>query len=136
MEDDVHPLVKFVRLQNGEDLIADIVETEDEKGILYTLFHPLKVVYIESEREGYTAIAFSPWVFQSLCAQQEFVIHAEDIMLMADVSEKMNRYYWNSLDQHYNPEPTPEKSRMDKIKEAADIGYDEDLYSMEKKVYH
>jgi|LakMenEpi03Aug12_release.lakeMendotaPanAssembly.Ray.scaffolds.fasta_scaffold00983_21 hypothetical protein len=131
--EDVQPLAKFIRLTNGDDLIADVVETEDEDGILYTVFNPLRVVYIDSEREGYTAIAFSHWVFSGLCDQQEFVIHAEDVMLIADLSEKMNKHYWDYLERDND---NKEKSRMDKIKEAADIGYDEDLYSMEKKVYH
>ena len=131
--EDVQPLAKFIRLTNGDDLIADVVETEDEDGILYTVFNPLRVVYIDSEREGYTAIAFSHWVFTGLCEQQEFVIHAEDVMLIADLSEKMNKHYWDYLERDND---NKEKSRMDKIKEAADIGYDEDLYSMEKKVYH
>ncbi len=131
--EDVQPLAKFIRLTNGDDLIADVVETEDEDGILYTIFNPLRVVYIDSEREGYTAIAFSHWVFSGLCEQQEFVIHAEDVMLIADLSEKMNKHYWDYLERDND---NKEKSRMDKIKEAADIGYDEDLYSMEKKVYH
>ena len=80
----------FVRLQNGDDVVAEVVETEDENGVLYTLFHPLKVVYVPSERDGYIAIAFSPWVFPRLCDQQEFIIHAEDVLIMADVTEKMN----------------------------------------------
>jgi hypothetical protein len=131
--EDVQPLAKFIRLTNGDDLVADVVETEDDKGILYTLFNPLRVLYIDTEREGYTAIAFSHWVFKGLCDQQEFVIHAEDVMLVADISEKMNRHYWEFIDQYDDPK---EKTRAEKIKEAADIGYDEDLYSMEKKVYH
>jgi hypothetical protein len=45
----------------------------------------------------------------------------------------MNKHYWDYLERDND---NKEKSRMDKIKEAADIGYDEDLYSMEKKVYH
>lgn len=117
--DDVQPLAKFIRLQNGDDLIADVVETEDEKGILYTLFHPLKVVYVPSERDGYLAIAFTPWVFRSLSDQQEFVIHAEDIMLIADTTEKMNTYYWDNVDHQFNPEPlkeeVPEEDGLDRL---------------------
>jgi hypothetical protein len=131
--EDVQPLAKFIRLTNGDDLIADVVETEDEDGILYTIFNPLRVVYIDSEREGYTAIAFSHWVFSGLCEQQEFVIHAEDVMLIADLSEKMNKHYWDYLERDND---IKEKSRMDKIKEAAELGYDEDLDMITKKVYH
>jgi hypothetical protein len=131
------PLAKFVRLQNGDDIVTEIVEMEDENGILYTVFNPLKVVYMPSESVGYLSVAFMPWVFPRICDQQEFVIHAEDVMLIADVTEKMNIYYWDSVDSMVKPESTePEKSRMDKIKEAAEMEYDEDLYSFEKKVFH
>ena len=78
------------------------------KGILYTLFRPLKVVYVPAEREGYVAIAFTPWVFSSLCDNHEFFIHAEDVLIVTDASEKMNTYYWNSVDQHYGKEPIKE----------------------------
>ena len=128
---DEHPNLKFVRLTNGDDLVAEVVETEDEDGILYTLFHPLRVVYIDSESEGYTAIAFAYWVFRGLCDQQEFVIHAEDVMVVADLSEKMSKHYWEYLG---NSQETTEKSRKDKIREAAELGYDE--LDFEKKVYH
>ncbi len=131
------PLAKFVRLQNGDDIVTEIVEMEDENGILYTVFNPLKVVYMPSESVGYLSVAFMPWVFPRICDQQEFVIHAEDVMLIADVTEKMNIYYWDSVDSMVKPESTEsEKSRMDKIKEAAEMEYDEDLYSFEKKVFH
>ena len=139
--EDVHPLAKFVRLQNGDDLIADVIETEDEKGILYTLFHPLKVMYIPSEREGYLAMAFTPWVFPRLCDQQEFVIHAEDVLFVADVTEKMNTYYWDNVDNHYNPEPisAPEsvKDRLQRFKDMLEeAGYDGDMRPIDKKVMH
>ena len=136
MNDDVQPLAKFIRLNNGDDVIADVIETEDEKGILYTLFHPLKVMYIPSERDGYLAIAFTPWVFPRICDQQEFVIHAEDVLMMADVGERMNTYYWENVDHQYNPEPlhveeepsSHEDDNMNRILDSLGLG--------EKKVYH
>ena len=63
MSDEEQPNIKFVRLNNGDDIISEVMETEDENGIAYTLFRPLKVVYIPAEREGYAAVAFTPWVF-------------------------------------------------------------------------
>lgn len=98
MEDSDKPAAKFLRLQNGDDVVAEVVETEDENGILYTLFHPLKVVYAQAESVGYLSVAFMPWVFPRICDQQEFVLHAEDVMLVANVTEKMNTYYWENLD--------------------------------------
>jgi hypothetical protein len=96
MSDGDNPSAKFLRLHNGDDLIAEVVETEDDNGISYTVFHPLKVVYMPTEA-GYLSVSFMPWIFPSISDQQEFVIHSEDIMLLTDVTEKMNKYYWESV---------------------------------------
>ena len=123
MSDEEQPIVKFVRLNNGDDMISEVMETEDDKGILYTLFRPLKVVYVPAEREGYVAIAFTPWVFSSLCDNHEFFIHAEDVLIVTDASEKMNTYYWNSVDQHYGKEPIKEDiSEKEEIERMVEIG--------------
>ena len=121
MSDEEQPNIKFVRLNNGDDIISEVIETEDENGIAYTLFRPLKVVYIPAEREGYVAVAFTPWVFSSLCDNHEFVIHDEDVLIVTDAAQKMNTYYWNSVDQHYGKEPIiedrSEKEELERIAE-------------------
>ena len=140
MTDDENPIAKLVRLQNGDDVIAEVMEMEDESGVLYTLFHPLKVVYIPSDTTGYLTVAFMPWVFPRLCDQQEFVIHSEDILFIADVASKMNDYYWENMD-YYSKKVSAEeeeinrksesKDALDRLKEAlAEVGLDS------KKVYH
>lgn len=96
MSDD-RPIAKFLRLQNGDDVIAETIEMEDEDGIVYTLCHPLKVVYMPTETVGYLSVMFMPWVFPKICDEQIFTIHAEDVLLITDVSEKMNIYYWDSV---------------------------------------
>ena len=83
-----NPIAKFVRLQNGDDIIAEVVEMEDENGVVFALFNPLKVIYMPSETTGYLSIAFMPWVFPRICEQQEFIIHAEDVLLMNDVARE------------------------------------------------
>ena len=135
-----YPNAKLVRLQNGDDVIAEVVEMEDENGVIYALFHPLKVVYVPSESTGYLTVAFMPWVFPRICEQQEFIIHSQDIMFMADVAPKMNEYYWNNMD-YYTKKVTAEEEKetqkaeqedsFDKLKEALE---EAGLYN--KKVYH
>lgn len=111
MSDD-RPIAKFLRLQNGDDVIAETIEMEDEDGIVYTLCHPLKVVYMPTETVGYLSVMFMPWVFPKICDEQIFTIHAEDVLLITDVSEKMNIYYWDSVrtytdkTQYEQEEPT------------------------------
>ena len=102
MSNDERPLAKFLRLYSGDDVISEVVEIEDDQGIRYTLYHPFKVVYVPIEESGYLSINFMPWVFPRLCDKQEFTIDASDIMLIEDVSTKMNTYYWESVDSHNN----------------------------------
>jgi hypothetical protein len=135
-----YPNAKLVRLQNGDDVISEVVEMEDENGVIYALFHPLKVVYVPSETTGYLTVAFMPWVFPRLCEQQEFIIHSHDILFMSDVTPKMNEYYWNNMD-YYTKKVTAEEEKetqkaeqedsFDKLKEALE---EAGLYN--KKVYH
>lgn len=125
---------KFLRLQNGDDIIAETIEYEDEKGIMYMVLNPLKVVYVESHHEGYLSISFMPWVFPKIVDHQEFMIHADDVLMISDVSEKMNIYYWENLDAlHNRPESEPIVPD-DRINEES---LEEILRELnEKKVYH
>lgn len=109
--DDVNeelPVAKFLRLKTGDDIICELVEVSDDEGVLYMIYHPMKVVYISSEMSGYLQIAISPWVFPRVCAAEEFTIDPADVLLMSDVSKKMNDYYWKNLDQF---DETPEMAK-------------------------
>ena len=119
MTDDENPIAKLVRLQNGDDVIAEVIEMEDETGVTYTLFHPLKVVYIPSDTTGYLTVAFMPWVFPRLCEQQEFVIHSQDILFISDVTKKMNTYYWENID-YYAKKVSVEEEEANKRSEQQD----------------
>ena len=140
MDTSDYPNAKLVRLQNGDDVIAEVAVIEDENGVTYALFHPLKVVYVPSESTGYLTVAFMPWVFPRICEQQEFIIHSQDIMFMADVAPKMNEYYWNNMD-YYTKKAAAEEEKetqkaeqedsFDKLKEALE---EAGLYN--RKVYH
>lgn len=99
MSDDTDYDVKFVRLNNGDDIIAQVVEVGDDEQIDYMVFNPLKVVYMTSDRgPSYLQVAFIPWVFTRICEEQEFLIHAEDVVVMANVTSTMSDYYWNNMD--------------------------------------
>lgn len=124
MENQEYPLARFLRLSNGDDIIADTVELEDENGILYMVQNPLKVVYAQSIHQGYLSVSFIPWVFPRICDKQEFTIHSSDVLMISDVSQKMNEYYWGNLDTLEQKEEipqeepeTPEESLLDTIKE-------------------
>lgn len=138
-----NPIAKFVRLQNGDDIIAEVVEMEDENGVVFALFNPLKVIYMPSETTGYLSIAFMPWVFPRICEQQEFIIHAEDVLLMNDVAANMNDYYWDNLD-HYQKKVMKDEDELNRNAQMEEPGEDferlkealEQAGLDTKKVYH
>ena len=101
-------VAKFLRLNNGDDIVAETVEIEDEDGIIYMVYNPLKVHYSQSTHTGYLAVSFLPWVFPKLCDHQEFTIHAEDVLLVSNVSDTMNKYYWDNVNITQKVEETPE----------------------------
>ena len=132
MTDD-HPVAKFLRLQNGDDIVAETVEYEDEAGVMYMVVRPLKVIYMQSQHEGYLSVSFIPWVFPKMVEHQEFMLHADDVLLISDVSEKMNIYYWDNLDSLAEKtcnEPSPQTE----TEEDSLLGMLEQLSN--KRTYH
>jgi hypothetical protein len=64
-----NPVAKFLRLQNGDDIVAETVEYEDENGIMYMVMNPMNVVYSHTH-EGYLSVSFMPWVFTKMVDHQ------------------------------------------------------------------
>ena len=93
------PIAKFLRLKTGDDIICEVVEIEEDNEHYYMVINPLKIVYVPSQ-SGYMSMAFMPWVFPSLCDNNEFVIHYDDVLMISDSSKKMNDYYWDSIDTY------------------------------------
>lgn len=106
-----YPRVKFIRLDNGDDLLAEVIEVGDDDNFLYHLVNPLKVLYIPSEKQGYYVVSFMPWVFPRMVDIQEFTLQVDKVVIICDASDKMNSYYWESIHDTLRPprEITPEE---------------------------
>ena len=112
-------------LFRSDDIVAETVEYEDENGIMYMVMNPMNVVYSHTH-EGYLSVSFMPWVFPKMVDHQEFMLHAEDVLLISDVTEKMNIYYWENVQSLCTPSETrppveepqeEESSLIDTLKE-------------------
>ena len=57
------PTIKFIRMNTGEDIIAEIVKYSEDNEDIYVLVNPLKVLYTISKTHG-VSIALMQWVFQ------------------------------------------------------------------------
>ena len=130
-----NPAVKLVRLKTGDDVICEVVTIEMNEEIWYTLVHPLKVSYVPSDH-GYLQIAFLPWVFPKICDVQEFTINDGDVLFMADVSEKMNRYYWENLDTYIKESREPEQPVIEEEPEEQDLSVEDELEIYKKIMEH
>lgn len=104
-------VAKLIRLKNGDDLVSEAYEYSDDTGNYYTVINPLKVMYVPSTATGYMQIVFVPWVYPRICDIQEFNIPKEEVLLYYDVSERMDEYYWESVDSYLDirKEQTQEK---------------------------
>ena len=107
------PIAKLVRLKNGDDIIAEVVELEESKNVTsLILINPLKALYVPSTSSGYLQIAFMPWVYPRICSEQQFTISMNEVLLCCDVSSYMNEYYWDSIDTYI----TEQKDKREKKK--------------------
>ena len=93
-------IAKFIRLKSGDDLVAEAFETGDDSGDYITVINPLKAIYVPSTVTAYLQIAFMPWVYPRICDIQEFNIKREEVLIYQDVTDKMNEYYWENLEQY------------------------------------
>ena len=95
--------IKIIRLNNGEDIIASVVETEtafgNETYMTYVLVEPLKIIYTIKPETGLVSIGLIQWFFGRLTAHDSFEIHPKDVLTIADASKEMIDYYSMTIDQ-------------------------------------
>lgn len=84
---EIHNPVKFLRLNTGEDIISELVFEKESN--YYRLTNPLRIVY----KQDALIMAFSPWVYFSICEKQEFPVFPNDVITMADPNQEIVSYY-------------------------------------------
>lgn len=137
------PKARFVRLKNGDDIVSDVVEMSDEEGLTIMLINPLKIIYMPGAVDRtFMQIAFVPWVFKRICSEQHFTISFEDILMISDITEDMNEYYWSSLDSYIasqevqNLPTTPEDPVIEEDDEMNNLQDIVDAIATSRRTYH
>jgi hypothetical protein len=85
--------VKFMRLENGEDIISEIVIYEDT----ILLLHPLKLLYTTSAKPGYLSISLMQWVFTKITEDQTFEMPKSAVLLYSEPTDALKDYYWKTV---------------------------------------
>jgi type I restriction-modification system DNA methylase subunit len=107
----------FVRLVTGEDLITDIIWTEDNNAIF---INPMKIVYLIGDDPGVLKLTLVQWVFSRISESQEFMVNGDDILTMAPISEELMKYYNETMNTKEITVETP-KSNFDDDFDEADL---------------
>ncbi len=105
--------IKFVKLNNGEDLIAEI-STENE--LEYMFIHPMKII-VDTDLESSKQIIFlHPWLPTGVVQQKGIQLHASVIFLITDVQDDVREYYTNMVTEVEMSETLKSKQKQKKRK--------------------
>jgi short subunit dehydrogenase-like uncharacterized protein len=124
MENDI----KFLRLVTGEDIISK-VQYIDAEGKTFMLEKPMKVVYAYNEKFGAMAINLMTWIFPQLISEESSMsIRATDVLVTANVSDHMRKYYIALLEK---PDKEPSKEEQEELIQSLRDSSEEDVLEEE-----
>jgi hypothetical protein len=90
--------IQFLRLKNGEDILAEVQET----ATTYILLNPCKVLYLKGSKPGFISLSLMQWVFMKICSEQVFEIVKEEVLFKSYPDENLVAHYWNSVEHFMN----------------------------------
>lgn len=91
--------IRFIRLNTGEDLIAQVNDISN--GRIF-MSNPLKVLYTPSINTGYLAISLMQWVFTRISSKQDFDMDISHIIIMVEPDQKLQDHYKSSVSTFEN----------------------------------
>jgi hypothetical protein len=90
MEQTTNNNIKIVRLQSGEDVIADYIEKED--GETAILDNPMHLVF-KRVSSGQTILLMMPWLPIEIIKNNHALIYTADILTIIDPKDDLIEYY-------------------------------------------
>lgn len=122
--------VEFFRLVTGEDIVSEY--ELDYNTNSYRLYNPCKVVYLTSGKPGFLSISLMQWIFSKLCAEQEFLLPINQVLIKSTVTESMVDHYFQSVD-YFEKNELKKKIEFDSpISDDSEEYTDEGLELLEK----
>jgi hypothetical protein len=129
MHQPVELQVKFLRLNTGEDIIAELYQQDNGE---YKILNPLKILYTMNEKTGMLAISLMHWIFPKISETIEYDLKQESIVLTSNASIQMTEYYYSMLTKT-KAKQEYEDSDYDEYEDEEDIA-DEDLEYVKDKL--
>jgi len=88
--------IKIVRLQSGEDIIANYLEDEENDTVL--LDKPMHII-LKRLSNNKTLMMMMPWLPVELIKENEAIIYASDILSVFEPREDLIEHYDSVLNQ-------------------------------------
>jgi hypothetical protein len=86
--------IKIVRLQSGEDIIADCTAIEDSDTVL--LNRPMHIVF-KRVSTGRSVMMMMPWLPIELIKENSAIIYEADILTVINPKDDLVEYYSNAV---------------------------------------
>ena len=86
--------VKIIRLQSGEDVIADYQQMEGDESVL--LSNPMSLMF-KRMPTGRAVMLMSPWLPLELVEKNEAWLYQSDILTVVQPKQQIVDYYANSV---------------------------------------
>lgn len=88
--------VKLLRLQSGEDIIADIIEDEQHDAVLVS--NPMTVIF-KRLPTGRAVMMMAPWLPIELIEVNAATLYTADILTIIEPKASMIEYYQNACSE-------------------------------------
>jgi hypothetical protein len=89
--------VKIIRMQTGEDIMASMIEKEEQNETV-VLNNPMRLVFRRLPT-GQTVLMMMPWLPVELIKEDSAIIYTTDIITVIEPKESMKEYYENLVDK-------------------------------------
>ena len=88
--------IKIVRLQSGDDIIANY--TEDEESGLVRLERPM-ALFFKRLTSGKSMMMMSPWLPLELIKENSADLYSQDILTVIEPRQSLVEYYTTAMDE-------------------------------------
>ena len=84
--------IKIVRLQSGEDIIADIISDDENETMM--LENPMHIIF-RRVPTGQTVMMMMPWLPIEIIKENNAILYQGDILTVIEPREDLVNYYGN-----------------------------------------
>jgi hypothetical protein len=83
--------IKIVRLQSGEDIIADYIEKNDDSTVV--LDKPMHIIFKRLPPSGRTVLMLMPWLPIEIIKENIAIIYMSNILTTIEPNEDLIKHY-------------------------------------------